>query len=147
MATEVVVLGEVESNTLPPPNNPDYSASQTHTSAIATTTKSTLAVASGAAVAQATSSMVATNNRARMKLRTNLGRQPFGIQCPHCQRETITIVEDRIGVGTIIAAVMLAIFFWPLCWLPFCVPSCKRTYHFCGHDPCRKRIGITHVCA
>lgn len=130
VATAVEVVEEVESNTNPPANNPEHSATATGV------VPSSLEVASGT-----------SDSRSKAKVATNLGRTPYGIQCPHCNKETITIVEDRIGTGTIIATVALVIVFWPLCWLPFCLPTCKKTYHFCGHQSCRKRIGVTQVCA
>lgn len=77
----------------------------------------------------------------------NIGRNPVGLQCPHCKRQTVTVVHDLIGTGTLIAVFLLALFFWPLCWLPFCIPSCRRTHHFCGHNECRQRVGETSVCA
>jgi len=77
----------------------------------------------------------------------NLGRNPVGLQCPYCQRPTITVVQDLVGMGTVIAVIFLALFFWPLCWIPFCIPSCRRTHHFCGHNECRRKIGETSVCA
>lgn len=130
-AVEVVQVVEVvgvESNTRPPASNPEYTA---------VPTQSTLTVPSASE----------TRTRARPRLQKNLGRERFGLKCPHCKRETITIVEDRVGMGTIVATIIIAIIFWPLCWLPFCVPTCKRTYHFCGHDECNKKIGVTNVCA
>jgi hypothetical protein len=77
----------------------------------------------------------------------NMGRNPVGLQCPYCHRQTITVVQDLIGLGTLIAVFLLALFFWPICWLPFCIPSCQRSHHFCGHNECRKKIGETSVCA
>jgi len=136
MATVVEVLGEVENN--PPANNPEYRAGSSTTSA---STQSNLEVSPGT-----TDTRVVRPTR-KVRLPKNLGRMPYGIQCPHCHRETITKVEDRIGVATIVATVILAIVFWPICWLPFCMPSCKQTYHYCGHESCRKRIGVTQVCA
>jgi len=134
IATKVEIIGDVESNTGRTANNPDYTPVQTHSSAIATAPASTLAIP-------------ATHSVSRKKVHSNLGRRPYGLQCHHCHRETITIVEDRIGIGTIVVTVMLAILFWPLCWLPFCLPSCKQTQHYCGHDSCQKKVGVTHVCA
>mmetsp|Transcript_19849 Transcript_19849/g.43085 ORF Transcript_19849/g.43085 Transcript_19849/m.43085 type:complete len:158 (-) Transcript_19849:2484-2957(-) len=84
-----------------------------------------------------------TNSNARILLHRNLGRNPIGLKCPHCHRETITIAEEQIGMVTISMTILLAIVFWPLCWLPFCLPSCKRTLHYCGHDSCRKKVGLT----
>jgi len=134
IVTDVVVIGDVESNVAPPATNPQYSQVQ-NPSAVALATTTSLAVTKR------------TKKKSRIKLHSNLGRQPYGIKCDHCQKETITIVQDQIGTGTIIATVLLALVFWPLCWLPFCMPSCKRTNHFCGHSSCRKKIGVTHVCA
>lgn len=142
MATVVEVLGEVESNPLPPANNPQYRTGETHSSITSVSTQSNLEVSPGTS-----DTRVARATKTRVRLPKNLGRRPYGIQCPHCHRETITVLEDRIGMGTILATVILAIIFWPICWLPFCMPSCKRTYHYCGHDSCRKKIGVTQVCA
>ncbi len=122
------VVEVVESDTNPPATNPDHRTTTT-------TTPASLEVEAG---------MSDSRKKAVPK---NLGRTPYGIQCPHCNRETITIVEDRVGTGTILATVALVIVFWPLCWIPFCLPTCKQTYHFCGHKSCRKRIGVTQVCA
>lgn len=77
----------------------------------------------------------------------NMGRTATGLQCPHCGRQTVTQVRDLIGVGTVIWIIILAILFWPLCWLPLCIPSCKRTHHYCGHAECGRKIGETSVCA
>jgi len=142
MATVVEVIGEVESNTRPPSTSPEYKPVPTQASNASPSTQANLTVPSGSS-----GSGVASRKKGRVRLQRNLGRQPYGLKCPHCNRETITIVEDRIGMGTIIATIILAIIFWPMCWLPFCMPSCKRTYHFCAHDACRKKIGVTDVCA
>jgi LITAF-like zinc ribbon domain len=77
----------------------------------------------------------------------NLGRNPVGLQCPWCHRQTITMVQDRMSLTTLVSIVLLAIFFWPLCWLPLCIPACKTTHHYCGHFECRRRVGETGACA
>jgi len=128
IATKVEIIGDVESNTLQPANNPHHT--------------------SGLALVPATNAVVVTTNTiigSRAKLR--LDRQPCKLICPHCHKETITIVEDRIGMGTILATILIAIVFWPLCWLPLCCSSCKQTVHFCGLDSCRRKIGVTEECA
>ena len=76
-----------------------------------------------------------------------LKRSATGLQCPHCHRQTVTTTRDVIGVGTVIAILVVTILFWPLFWVPLCIPSCKRTNHFCGHTECRKKVGVTPVCA
>jgi hypothetical protein len=89
----------------------------------------------------------ATTTPNKIKVYKNLGRNPTGLQCPYCGRQSVTTVQDIIGVGTVVAVIVIAILFWPLCWLPFCVPSCKRTTHYCGHMECRSKIGETSACA
>mmetsp|Transcript_5418 Transcript_5418/g.13617 ORF Transcript_5418/g.13617 Transcript_5418/m.13617 type:complete len:148 (+) Transcript_5418:81-524(+) len=133
IVTDVIIIDDVESNVAPPATNPELTTGETQSAKV-----------------PATNSVVVTNKRkkkSRIQLHSNLGRQPYGIMCEHCQKETITIVQDRVGMGTIIATILLALVFWPLCWLPFCMPSCKRTNHFCGHASCKKKIGVTHVCS
>ena len=141
IATVVAVLGDVECNTLPSATNPEYRAGETHSEVTVDTVETNVT-----ASPVLSNSDVTTRNTSRIRLQNKLGRQPYGLQCPHCHRETITIIEDRIGIGTIIGTVIIAILFWPLCWLPFCVPACKRTYHFCGHEACGKKIGVTDMC-
>jgi hypothetical protein len=162
MATQVEIVEEVE-NEYASANNPRYT-DVTHTSAIATTlvnnprsntvpthsstivtrNVTTLDVPSGCAVVPNDQSAGVDT---RSRFHKNLGRRSTGLKCFHCNRETVTIVEDQIGVGTVIATVLLAMCFWPLCWIPFCAPSCKRSVHYCGHDSCRRKVGVTDVCA
>ena len=90
---------------------------------------------------------VSQTNMTKPQIYTQLGRNPTGLQCPHCGRQSVTVVEDYVGVGTVVCVIVLAILFWPLCWLPLCVPTCKRTHHYCGHQECQKKVGETRVCA
>jgi hypothetical protein len=78
---------------------------------------------------------------------THLGRNPTGLQCPYCNRQMVTTTKDVIGVTTIIAVIVICLLFWPLAWLPLCIPSCKRTHHFCGQPMCRAKVGETKECA
>jgi hypothetical protein len=117
----------------PPATNPNHAA----------TTTSTAIVSAG------NFSPIVSTKPATLTAPTNLyqlGRGSAGLQCPHCKRQTITVVRDFIGVGTVVAIVILAVFFWPLCWLPLCIPSCKRTHHFCGQSTCGRKVGETSVC-
>ncbi|KAG7368535.1 LITAF-like zinc ribbon domain containing protein [Nitzschia inconspicua] len=97
----------------------------------------------------AVTAMVPTNNIESQTPKTikTLGRNATGLICPHCQRQTVTVVEDYVGVGTVLAVIVLAILFWPICWLPLCVPTCKRTHHYCGQQTCQRKVGETRVCA
>ncbi|OEU17418.1 hypothetical protein FRACYDRAFT_237836 [Fragilariopsis cylindrus CCMP1102] len=120
------------------------------TSRFATTTPTNITIPSGSAVVSNPNSTVATENitttaasGSRIQLHNNLGRNSTGLQCQHCGRETVTFVKDMVGVTTAVAVIVLAVLFWPLLWVPFCVPSCKETSHYCGHVGCRKKVGVT----
>ena len=78
---------------------------------------------------------------------THLGRNPTGLQCPYCQRQMVTVTKDVVGVSTIVAIIIICFICWPLFWLPLCIPSCKRTNHFCGHTTCQNKVGETKPCA
>eukprot|EP00934_Nitzschia_sp_Nitz4_P001160 Nitzschia sp. Nitz4//scaffold245_size28976//25160//25510//NITZ4_008076-RA/size28976-exonerate_protein2genome-gene-0.25-mRNA-1//1//CDS//3329543893//1160//frame0 len=116
---------------MPPPMNPAYHPAQ---------------VAPASAQDRALVLTKAQQNH-KVAIYHNLGRNPTGLKCPHCQRETVTTTHDLIGVGTIMAVVLLAFIFVPVCWLPLCIPSCRRTQHFCCHRECRQKVGETSVCA
>ena len=120
----------------------------------ATTTPTNNTIPSGSAIASNPNSTMATENitttaasGSRIQLHNNLGRNSTGLQCQHCGRETVTFVKDMVGVTTAVAVIVLAVLFWPLLWVPFCVPSCKETSHYCGHVGCRKKVGVTQSCA
>jgi len=162
IVTDVQIVGEEEIR-LPPATNPNYvhhpttnsqsaqlsQASQqtriTTTTSTGTAHASTATNSNGAVVTSSGNPSGQPINNIR--LFRNLGRNATGLQCPYCQRQTVTHVHDAIGVGTVVAVIVLAILFWPLCWLPLCVPGCKRTTHYCGHAACGRKVGETRVCA
>ena len=120
----------------------------------ATTTPTNNTIPSGSAITSNPNSTMATENitttaasGSRIQLHNNLGRNSTGLQCQHCGKETVTSVKDMVGVTTVVAVIVLALLFWPLLWVPFCVPSCKKTSHYCGHVGCRKKVGVTQSCA
>mmetsp|Transcript_21285 Transcript_21285/g.46406 ORF Transcript_21285/g.46406 Transcript_21285/m.46406 type:complete len:191 (-) Transcript_21285:415-987(-) len=75
----------------------------------------------------------------------NLGRVPAGMQCPHCAQQMVTKTRDSMDACTIVAVVLLLLFFWPLFWLPFCTPQCKATEHYCPR--CNKKVGECSACS
>ena len=89
----------------------------------------------------------ATNGGGPITTYTHLGRNPTGLQCPYCQRQMVTVTKDVIGISTIVAIIIICFLCWPLFWLPLCIPSCKRTNHFCGHTTCQNKVGETKPCA
>ena len=124
------------------------------TSRFATAAPTNITIPSGSAIASNPNSTMATENitttaasGSRIQLHNNLGRNSTGLQCQHCGRETVTFVKDMVGVTTAVAVIVLAVLFWPLLWVPFCVPSCQKTSHYCGHVGCRKKVGVTQSCA
>ena len=119
----------------------------------ATTTPTNNTIPSGSAITSNPNSTMATENitttaasGSRIQLHNNLGRNSTGLQCQHCGKETVTSVQDMVGVTTVVAVIVLALLFWPLLWVPFCVPSCQETSHYCGHVGCRKKVGVTQSC-
>ena len=74
-----------------------------------------------------------------------LGRYSAAIQCPFCRAQTVTRTRNRIDGLTMIAVVVMCFLFWPLFWLPLCMPSCKSTKHYCMH--CNQKIAKTDPCS
>jgi len=52
-------------------------------------------------------------------------------ECPNCHRESRTRVTTAPSWKTWAATGCLFCVFWPLCWVPLVVDSCKTTDHFC----------------
>jgi lipopolysaccharide-induced tumor necrosis factor-alpha factor len=74
----------------------------------------------------------------------SLGRNSIAVQCPFCSAQTVTRPRNKIDGGTMIAVVIMCFLFWPLFWLPLCMPSCKSTNHYCRH--CHRKIAKTNPC-
>lgn len=132
---------------LPPAVNPNYAISPSAPSPMVATAMTTTVMVDPGGRGLQQNAVVPYSAPATAKIMTELGRNPAGLICPHCGRQTVTTVRDVVGLGTVVAVIVVACLFWPLCWLPFVVPSCKRTHHFCGHAECRRRLGETRVCA
>lgn len=50
----------------------------------------------------------------------------MGVNCPSCQKYVSTAVKREITCGTHLCALLLLLFFWPLCWIPYCMNVFKR---------------------
>mmetsp|Transcript_11847 Transcript_11847/g.17405 ORF Transcript_11847/g.17405 Transcript_11847/m.17405 type:complete len:152 (-) Transcript_11847:101-556(-) len=74
-----------------------------------------------------------------------MGRSPASIVCPYCQQGSITKVREQVDGVTIVAVIVLLLVFWPLFWLPLCMPSCKATEHYCGN--CQRKVGHADACS
>ena len=74
----------------------------------------------------------------------HLGRYSCQLQCPFCESLISTRVRERSDGMTILFVILLLFFFWPLFWLPFCMPTCKSVHHYCPN--CNNKIGVTDPC-
>jgi len=52
-------------------------------------------------------------------------------ECPNCHSESRTRVTTAPSWKTWAAGGCIFFVFWPLCWIPLVVDSCKTTEHFC----------------
>lgn len=73
-----------------------------------------------------------------------LSRDPTRLSCPLCKVNIITSVKLRVDDMTWILFIVLLLLFWPLCWLPFVMPSCQSADHVC--PSCRRVITTTRAC-
>mmetsp|Transcript_26463 Transcript_26463/g.41525 ORF Transcript_26463/g.41525 Transcript_26463/m.41525 type:complete len:182 (+) Transcript_26463:138-683(+) len=69
------------------------------------------------------------------------GRFPTSITaCPSCHSSEIT-TKIRTYPSFVTWAVIIFLFlvFWPVCWFPLVIDSCKTTDHYCTH--CNENVG------
>jgi len=90
-------------------------------------------ISGGDRYAEATSS--SSNKNSETNIFANdptLSRFPLIMsKCPYCNSESRTRVTTAPSWKTWAAGGCLFFVFWPLCWLPLVVDSCKTTEHFC----------------
>ncbi|KAJ2946450.1 hypothetical protein O0L34_g12493 [Tuta absoluta] len=62
-----------------------------------------------------------------------VGSEPVGMRCPHCQEDIMTRAVYRNTQKTHFVALILGIFFWWLCCciLPYVIKRWKNVDHFC----------------
>mmetsp|Transcript_34508 Transcript_34508/g.83694 ORF Transcript_34508/g.83694 Transcript_34508/m.83694 type:complete len:163 (-) Transcript_34508:96-584(-) len=61
------------------------------------------------------------------------------ITCSHCHQVGRTKVRTAPAWQTWAATGVGFLLFWPLCWLPLVMDSCKKSEHFCTH--CGHKLG------
>mmetsp|Transcript_8146 Transcript_8146/g.11721 ORF Transcript_8146/g.11721 Transcript_8146/m.11721 type:complete len:172 (+) Transcript_8146:115-630(+) len=69
------------------------------------------------------------------------GRFPASITaCPHCRSSQVT-TRIRTYPSLVTWAVVVGLFlvFWPVCWIPLVIDSCKTTDHYCAL--CSENLG------
>lgn len=71
-------------------------------------------------------------------------RNPVTQTCPNCSQTVPTRTREQVNGLTIVAVIVLLFLFWPLFWLPLCMPSCKATEHYCSN--CNYKIGTADPC-
>jgi LITAF-like zinc ribbon domain len=75
----------------------------------------------------------------------HLGRYECSMQCPFCSKVIMTQTKTRCDGVTWLFVLILFFVFWPLCWLPLCMPRCQRVHHSC--PSCHRKVGITEPCS
>mmetsp|Transcript_19092 Transcript_19092/g.44483 ORF Transcript_19092/g.44483 Transcript_19092/m.44483 type:complete len:260 (+) Transcript_19092:576-1355(+) len=70
---------------------------------------------------------------------TNPYRNPTHMACPHCHETMVTRTRKRLGAVTILWVIALLCICWPLFWLPFLIPACQSTEHYCTR--CNRMVG------
>ena len=75
----------------------------------------------------------------------HLGRYECSMQCPFCANTMVTRTKTSCDGMTWLFVFILFIVFWPLCWLPLCMPKCQRVHHYCTH--CQRKVGVTEPCS
>ncbi|KAK4877627.1 hypothetical protein RN001_010133 [Aquatica leii] len=69
------------------------------------------------------------------------GPEPTYIVCPRCAHLILTSTHTRISSVNHISAIILCLCgCWPCCFIPYCVDSCKNTYHYCPN--CSLFLGV-----
>ena len=58
--------------------------------------------------------------------------------CPFCHQQGVTNLRHLVDTFTIVAAFILFLLFWPICWLPFVLRGCQVTEHYCPN--CHRRV-------
>lgn len=75
---------------------------------------------------------------------TQLPRHSTSVVCPSCRQNVLTRVSHEAGLLTFCASGALCFFFFPLFWLPCCVPGCKDAVHYCPN--CGAVVGTSSAC-
>lgn len=64
-----------------------------------------------------------------------LGRHPISLgPCPHCNQSTATRIKTYPSWETWLAAGLLVLVFWPICWIPLVTDSVS--YHLLALENC-----------
>ncbi len=59
-------------------------------------------------------------------------QQHSSMPCPMCGFDGASTWRQKTGVVSWAWCICLFLFFWPLCWLPFCMDSCYDTQIVCN---------------
>ncbi|KAJ2061623.1 hypothetical protein GGI17_002996 [Coemansia sp. S146] len=64
---------------------------------------------------------------------------PANLTCPKCHQPIVTQIKTKTGTKTVVAAVAIALVFWPLAFIPFMSRRLKKKIHVCPH--CKHNLG------
>ncbi|KAF2879985.1 hypothetical protein ILUMI_26188 [Ignelater luminosus] len=69
------------------------------------------------------------------------GPDPLSVICPRCANVVVTSTQSQRSNLTHFSALALCLCgCWPCCLLPYCMDSCKNTYHHC--PTCQQFLGM-----
>ena len=134
------MVDEPEIDLSPPPFVPTASASQANPANVTTSTTAPTPQAK-----TITTTTYTTPPPSGMPA-IGLGRFPCQLTCPYCNHRMCTRTRDQVTGLTIAIMVIVVLLFWPLFWLPLCMPSCKATEHYCGNGSCNRKVGQVEPC-
>jgi len=63
---------------------------------------------------------------------------PISASCPFCHAEIVTNVKHEPGALTFVACMIIFCVFWPCSFIPFLVPACMDSKHYCPN--CLRRL-------
>lgn len=73
------------------------------------------------------------------------GHVPQRFQCPYCHKNIVTRIGKRPGAAAWFSCLGIALFFpFGCCLIPFCIPECQDTDHYC--PSCNNRIASVSAC-
>ena len=88
-----------------------------------------------------TTKLNATQQREQQETSEATGRFPTTLnKCPACHTSQITTrIRTYPSCVTWTVVAILFLVFWPVCWIPLVIDTCKSTDHYCTH--CSNVVG------
>ncbi|MBD3265808.1 hypothetical protein GF373_03995 [bacterium] len=65
------------------------------------------------------------------------GGTAMEIKCPYCQHEGEPIIKKQVAMQGWVVFIVLLIFCFPICWLPFLFDGCYEEVRICTACQCK----------